>query len=235
MNRPSDLPARDLELLSAYLDGGLPAAQAARLESRLQEDPELRAALEELRDVVLVLRRLPAVPVPRDFRLRGADVPARRPAAYPALSLATALATLAFVVVFGLDTWAQGFSFGAQAPLAAEPGAAEGQALEVAPSLAERTADMEVEGTPGQAAESLMAGASPATPSAAPTSANSYGNDTLLEMSGTPTPTVTPTPTEKAVGGEIPPPDLLDTLKIGLGVLALGLASVSLFVRRRGS
>ncbi|MEX0787902.1 MAG: hypothetical protein WD906_02775 [Anaerolineales bacterium] len=220
MKRPTHLPARDLELLSAYIDGALPAAQAARLESRLKEDMDLRTALEEIRVVALALRKLPPVPLPRDFTLRGADVPARRPAAYPVLSLATALATLAFIVVFGLDTWAQGFSFGAGAPLAAEPGAPEGQALEVGPSMAERAADMGEDVTPTPPAESLMAGSSPATPP---------------YVSPSPTPTVTPTPAEKEFDGGLQGLDLVDRLKIGFGVLALGLASVTLIVRRRRS
>ncbi|MFQ5408654.1 MAG: zf-HC2 domain-containing protein, partial [Anaerolineales bacterium] len=40
---------RDLELLSAYLDGALRPSEAARLERRLRAEPELQHALAELR------------------------------------------------------------------------------------------------------------------------------------------------------------------------------------------
>ncbi|MCX7852132.1 MAG: zf-HC2 domain-containing protein, partial [Caldilineales bacterium] len=43
---------QDDELLSAYLDGRLTSAEAARLEARLAADPALRQRLQELRQVV---------------------------------------------------------------------------------------------------------------------------------------------------------------------------------------
>ena len=241
MTSPSHLPARDLEELSAYLDGVLPAAQVARLESRLQEDPEFRAALEQIRGVVQALRKLPAVPVPRNFTLRTADVTIRRPAAYPALSLATALATLAFVVVFGLDTFAQGISFGAQAPQVEEPmalRAAEGQTLEVPPSIAQQSSAMDTEVPPTPPAETLGAAAPQATtcptcPTPLPSSTLEGGNDALSQMQAAEGFAQTATPQSERRGGIALSWDGIDLAKLGLGILALGLAAATLIVRRR--
>lgn len=105
MKRLSDLPARDLELLSSYLDDGLSARQRDRLVARLEREPELRWALEELRRTVSIVRGLPEVRPSRSFTLSPEAAGNRvRPLAYPVLQLATALATLAFVAVVGLDT-----------------------------------------------------------------------------------------------------------------------------------
>jgi len=104
MRRLSDLPLRDLELLSAYLDGELTPREADRLQARLDGEADLRWALEELRRTVSVVRSLPEVRPPRSFTLSAEAAGSRgRAAAYPVLQLATALATLAFVAVVGLD------------------------------------------------------------------------------------------------------------------------------------
>ncbi len=91
MSSLRDLPRRDLEALSAYLDGALPAAEAARLERRLASDAALRTALDDLRLTRRVLRSLPAVRPPRSFALSPAQAGMRRRAwAFPALRLAAA-------------------------------------------------------------------------------------------------------------------------------------------------
>ncbi len=63
------LSRRDLELLSAYLDGELGPRRKAKLESRLEREPELRLELEELRRTVESVRSLPRVGAPRPFTL----------------------------------------------------------------------------------------------------------------------------------------------------------------------
>ncbi len=105
MKRLSDLPKRDLELLSSYLDDGLSAKQRDKLTTRLEREPDLCWALEELRRTVSIISSLPEVRPPRSFTLTRETAGTRvRPPAYPLLQLATALATLAFVAVVGLDT-----------------------------------------------------------------------------------------------------------------------------------
>jgi hypothetical protein len=117
MKRLSDLPARDLELLSSYIDGGLSARQEETLVRRLEQEPDLRWALDELRRTVSIVRSLPEVRPPRSFTLTPQSVATRRrPVAYPVLQFATALATLAFVAVVGLDTLT---GMGRVAPMAA--------------------------------------------------------------------------------------------------------------------
>lgn len=70
----------ELEQLSAYLDQQLPPAEAAALEARLQREPELRAALNELQATVTILRDLGPVAPPRSFSLDPATVAPRRTA-----------------------------------------------------------------------------------------------------------------------------------------------------------
>jgi anti-sigma factor RsiW len=144
---------RDLELLSAYLDGQLKPSESARLESRLQTDPQLASVLTDLRATRNLLRKLPARKAPRNFTLTrkmvGQNPPL--PRAYPWFRLTTALATLLFIFSFGLNTVSrqmasqtQGFGMGvggadtelfsAEEAPAAAPAATEAPALEMLPA-----------------------------------------------------------------------------------------------------
>lgn len=109
MNAPRpDLSERDAELLSAYLDEHLSAAERAELEARLQSDSELRAELIALRQTLRLVRELPTLRAPRDLRLRPeqvAPVPQlvvlpRAPRVWRVLGAAAA--GLALVLVGGL-------------------------------------------------------------------------------------------------------------------------------------
>jgi len=96
---------RDIELLSAYLDGQLKPSDSARLESRLKSDPELVAVMDDLRAARNLLRRLPQRRAPRNFTLTrkmvGQNPPL--PRAYPFFRFATTLATLLLFFSFGLN------------------------------------------------------------------------------------------------------------------------------------
>lgn len=97
---------RDLELLSTYLDNALPAKDAARLEVRLQDEPELRIKLAELRGTRRLLLELPVLPVPRNFTLRPEDVGATiQPVNMPWMRWATAAVAFAFVFVLAADAF----------------------------------------------------------------------------------------------------------------------------------
>jgi hypothetical protein len=63
------LSDRDLELLSAYVDGALSDREKALLEQRLATDLALRAELATLRETVALLRDLPPLKAPRNFTL----------------------------------------------------------------------------------------------------------------------------------------------------------------------
>jgi hypothetical protein len=99
-----NISMREWEALSAYLDGQLPAKERTRLETRLNQAPELRSALEELRRTRSVLRSQPKVRAPRNFTLTPDMVglkarPERRAPAYPFFRLASALAAFLFLLV----------------------------------------------------------------------------------------------------------------------------------------
>lgn len=100
---------RDFEKLSAYLDGQLTPSERKKLEERMRARPELHTALEEMDRTRALLRMAPRRRAPRNFTLTpamvGADRPAKRqsggfPSLFPALSFASAIATLALVISF---------------------------------------------------------------------------------------------------------------------------------------
>ena len=96
---------RDVELLSAYLDGQLKPSDSARLEARLKSDSELVSVMDDLRAARNLLRRLPQRRAPRNFTLTpkmvGKNPP--MPRTYPFFRFATTIATLLFFFTFGLN------------------------------------------------------------------------------------------------------------------------------------
>lgn len=100
----TQIKPRDWESLSAYLDNQLNPSDRIAIEARLKGDPELQTALKELRRTHLILRHAPRYRVPRTFTLTSAMAGNRRSSgivsgAYPVLRLASALATLFFILV----------------------------------------------------------------------------------------------------------------------------------------
>lgn len=142
------LSAADSDLLSAYIDQQLSASEQAALERRLQQEPELRLALDELRATVEVLHALPPVSPPRSFTL-----PAHAPAPRVWLSLGvlrfgSAFASVLFVLTFVPALLRVGSSLPSSggAPIAASaPTAAVAYEAVVAPTfLAEPVAGLEM-------------------------------------------------------------------------------------------
>ncbi len=99
------LPDRDLELLSAYIDGELDDRSRADLERRLAGDAPLRDALADLRATVALVRELPRLKAPRSFALDPAVHKRRAPwwkrlfATGTVLQLSGALGAAASVVL----------------------------------------------------------------------------------------------------------------------------------------
>lgn len=70
-------PDDDLLLLSSYLDGELPPAEADEVSRRFADDPSLQHTLDELRHTVHLLHELSPPPLPRSFALDPATAPAQ--------------------------------------------------------------------------------------------------------------------------------------------------------------
>ena len=93
----------DFELLSAYADSQLAPADRAAFEARLSAEPELRAALDELRSLVAALHELPNLRAPRDFRVTAAQVrPVKRVAVFPAVVSGLSAVAAAVLLIVGL-------------------------------------------------------------------------------------------------------------------------------------
>ncbi len=139
MNQTPKSPTpRDIQRVSAYLDGQLSRSEKERLERRLKSDPALVAALEDLRQTRLLLRRTPQRRAPRNFTLtpRMAGVRPPVPRLVPAFSWASAVAMLLFIFTLG-SSLLGGLSLAAQAPMqAAAPNAYGGGGLPPAATLA---------------------------------------------------------------------------------------------------
>jgi hypothetical protein len=96
---------RDVEKLSAYLDGQLKPSEITRLEARLQSDPELASVLKDLRQARGLLRQLPQRRAPRNFTLTPKMVGQKPPLprTYPVFRFATVLATLLLFFTFATN------------------------------------------------------------------------------------------------------------------------------------
>ncbi len=155
---------RDIELLSASLDGQLSQAEMTRLEARIQSDPALAAALADLRQARAILRRTPKRHLPRNFTLtpKMAGIRPPVPRLVPALSWASAVAMLLFVFTLGVNLLGQ-ISFGAATSMmAAAPMTNEGYGMGGGPADTQPPAMDNTQATP--TAESLVATAPEETP-----------------------------------------------------------------------
>ncbi len=88
----------DLKTLSAYLDGELNAAAAKKTKNRLTRDPNMRAALDDLRAIKTTLRQAPQRRAPKNFTLSARMVAQSppMPRLVPLLNYASVLAMLLF-------------------------------------------------------------------------------------------------------------------------------------------
>ncbi len=112
-------------LLSSYLDGRTSEAERALVEQHLKSCADCGRDLATLRTTVAAVREMPHIPAPRSFALPRsmAQQPRAVPRTYPLLRGATAIATLLFAVVLGVDLIAHGGRLPAAAPQMAAPAA----------------------------------------------------------------------------------------------------------------
>lgn len=98
---------RDLETLSAYLDGELAQAESLAISARLQVEPDLGVQLENLRKTKVIVGSLSRLHAPHNFKLTPEMVTVRRrKGGHPlvgTLRLASALAAILLVVLFGVE------------------------------------------------------------------------------------------------------------------------------------
>lgn len=157
-----NLPQAELQKISAYLDNELSGRDRARLQARIEQDPDYRAALNALRQTKALLGELPQVEPRRSFTLTPEMVGAQpRRTWFPSRQIATVLTALMLAIVVGVDalTAGQGESISvmseelrAMAPPAAEQAEApaEGEAIE---ALGDAESDIQEEAAEGQMQE----------------------------------------------------------------------------------
>lgn len=108
MSAERNFTEQDYELLSAYLDGALTAAERAGLETRLQTDDGLRQELESLRQTVKLVGSLPALKAPRNFTITASMVGSRQnrwlifPTSAAFSGVAAAAATILILIGAGM-------------------------------------------------------------------------------------------------------------------------------------
>lgn len=96
---------RDVEQISALLDGQLPRQEAVRLQLRIAADPELSALYQQLSQSRALLRKLPARRTPRNFTLtpKMVGVKAPTPRSFPLFRFASAFASLLLMLTFAAN------------------------------------------------------------------------------------------------------------------------------------
>jgi anti-sigma factor RsiW len=97
--------SRDLEQLSAYLDGQLSPSDSARLESRISSDTELASALQDIRSARGILRKLPGRKAPRNFTLTRQMVGLKPPLprSYSFFRFSSAFAAVLLIFTFAAN------------------------------------------------------------------------------------------------------------------------------------
>ena len=96
---------RDWQAISEYLDGRLDPKTRLNLEKRVQTQPELQTAVEEMRRTRLIIRSQPVRKAPRSFKLTralvGSPVAVPRRGFYALRLASVAVIALLMVVIFG--------------------------------------------------------------------------------------------------------------------------------------
>ena len=112
-------------LLSPYLDGHTSKAERALVERHIESCGDCARSLATLQATVTAVREMPRVRAPRSFALpRSMARPSRAVAwPYPLLRAATGVAAFLFVLVLGMDLFAQRMPVPAASPQMAAPAA----------------------------------------------------------------------------------------------------------------
>jgi anti-sigma factor RsiW len=147
--------------VSAYLDGQLEPRHQAALEADMEHNLALRRRVEEMQQVISLLRAEPLREPPRNYLLTTSMVAEAKPRANPSgrrapllvLRLATSMVTLAFVITFGLTALQGNLIPGMRASSSAVPEAAM-MARDIAPENDEELSVLMMPEEPGQLEDS---------------------------------------------------------------------------------
>lgn len=167
MSSPS-LSDRDYELISAYLDGEVDIRQKKVIEDRLAEDAQFKSAYEQLSRTRRLMRSQPLLRAPRNYTLSPKMVLASQtsPKAFLPFPLllrtVSALASLVFLILFGLNWITASRMMSVAAPAssevlyqAAQPENLEEQALQSRSAPAEEQPMAKSMATPNLAPKSI--------------------------------------------------------------------------------
>ncbi len=93
---------RDVELISAYLDGQLSKVEQDKIVNRLKNEVELVNLLEDINYSISIMRKLPGRKAPKNFTLspKMAGVKPPVPRVFPVFRLASTFAGLLFILAF---------------------------------------------------------------------------------------------------------------------------------------
>ncbi|MGC9521141.1 MAG: hypothetical protein ACP5HG_04585 [Anaerolineae bacterium] len=222
--------------ISAYLDGELEPKHQAAFESDLADDPTLRRRVEEMEQVVSLVRSVPLREPPRNYLLTPSMVakekPRRERRRTPlfVMRLATSLVALAFVVSFGLTMMQRGlvpemFAGSQEKPEAAlmlEEAVEETTVVEAPappPAPEDATTAMKTETEQVEEPEALIAPQEEAPAEEAPQEGVPEGEGPIKERAVAPTPESAEMEEGDAPGGPMEGPDGAPP---GLGELEAG-------------
>lgn len=242
------------DLFSAYIDRHVTADEQVFVERHVAMCAACRAQLHATRSMVTALRALPAVKAPRSFVLPKSMAAQPKPSifnGYPALRLATALAAVAFVLVFAGDLLIVRPAGGGNVIMSVVKPAAEvpltpEQAPTAAPVAKSSPADQQPSSTaPAVGNVARLPPTATATMEAADAGATEMRSadamtaavETTAMVAMAPTVEPTPVPAVEApapsLTTEVPPSiDLLRLASLVLGGLVVVLGAATLIVRR---
>ncbi len=104
MKKHKQLSSRELQFLSAYLDGELSKKDQKRVERLLSDHPAAGPSLEKLQHTKSILKLLPVKKVPRNFTITAEEVERSLiPSLAGVLRYASAVSAVLLVVVLAFD------------------------------------------------------------------------------------------------------------------------------------
>lgn len=107
-----DISRKELETITAFLDGELSLKEKAHFEERLEQSPAMQSMLNQQAALKSALRMLPVLKAPRNFTLTRAEAQQAKRGTFlqPMFGWASAISALLLAVVFGAEFFMGNFS-----------------------------------------------------------------------------------------------------------------------------